>query len=555
MFDFPAFCQYPSPSLLLFSDNVPPLVYYSHFIALAVALLAGLCVFLANRNSRPNRILFSSLFFFFIWVFLDSIFWAANSSDVIMFVWSLQILVEPLVHLAGLYLFFILIQKNEPRLRNKLIFLLFYLPVALAVPTALSLPGFDLSKCLSVEGFVSIYYTYPLELFYTVTLIILAIRWYRKNSDIQKRREIFFLATGIVFFLLAFSWGNIVSSFTENWSFAQIGLFSVPIFIGFLAYAIVRFRTFNIKVAGSILLVSALWLAELGLIFLQTDSVSRFVTIGTLVFTTIIGILLVRGVNRDVKRREEITELARSLEKANIRLKELDHQKTEFLSIASHQLRTPLSIIKGYIELIQDGAYGKPTKKLESVLRDMDESNERLVKLVDEFLDITRIEQGRTKYVFEKKDINEVVTSAMKELAPRAEAVGISIVFNPSDDLEQIAMDEEKIRNVIFNYIDNAIKYSGDGKLITVTSEAEKNGVTIRVEDQGVGFEITDQVQLFQKFYRGENVKGTNVNGTGLGIYVCRMFIEAHGGRVWAESKGLGKGSEFGFWVPVKQQS
>ncbi len=549
----PTFCQYPTPSFLLFSENVPPLVYYSHFTVLAVALIVGLFVLFANRRSRPNVILFLTLFFFFIWVFLDSIFWASNSSDAIMFVWSLQILFEPLVHLGGLYLFYTLIKKEEIRLRTKLLFFLPCIFIALTLPTSLALPGFDLDSCLSIEGAVSIYSTYPVELFYTIFLIVLAIKWHRQTLDKQKRRELVLLATGIVFFLLAFSWGNIVSSFTEDWNFAQIGLFSVPVFIGFLGYTIVRFRTFNIKVAGSILLVSALWLAEFALIFLQQNTVSRLITIITLVFTTIVGILLVFGVHRDVRRREEMTELARSLEKANVRLKELDQQKTEFLSIASHQLRTPLSIIKGYIELIEDGAYGKPSKKLESVLHDMDVSNERLVKLVDEFLDITRIEQGRTKYVFEKMDINTIVEDVVQELQPRAAEAGLTIVMHTSPRIQKVNMDSEKIRNVIFNFIDNAIKYGTDGKEIVVSTEMGNGGVNVRVKDQGVGFGHMDEANFFQKFYRGENVKGTNVNGTGLGIYVCRMFIEAHGGHVWAQSAGLGKGSEFGFWVPEKQ--
>lgn len=553
MFALPAFCQYPSPYLLLFSDNVPQLVYYSHFTALAVSLIVGLVVFLTNRDARPNRILFYTLSLFFIWVFLDSIFWAANSSDTIMFVWSLQILVEPLVHLGSLYLFYFLIQKKNVRLRNKLFLLVPYLPIALAVPTAYALPGFDLASCLSVEGFISVYYTYPVELFYTLIIIILAVRWYHKAVDIKRRKEILFLATGLVFFLLAFSWGNIVSSFTEDWNFAQIGLFAVPIFIGFLGYAIVKFQTFNIKVAGSIVLASALWLAEFALIFLQQDSISRLITIITLGFTTVVGILLVLGVHRDVKRREEVTALAHSLEKANIRLKELDQQKTEFLSIASHQLRTPLSIIKGYIELIEDGAYGKPTQKLRNVLHDMDESNERLVKLVDEFLDITRIEQGRTKFLFEKTDLNLVIKDVIKELSPRAADAGCAITFDLLDEVEDAMVDAEKIRHVIFNFVDNAIKYGSDGKTITVSIEYENNGITLRVKDHGLGFDHIDEAKFFQKFYRGENVKGTNVNGTGLGIYVCRMFIETHGGHVWAHSEGLGHGSEFGFWIPKKQ--
>lgn len=242
--------------------------------------------------------------------------------------------------------------------------------------------------------------------------------------------------------------------------------------------------------------------------------------------------------------------LTHSIERANLRLQELDRQKTEFLSIASHQLRTPLSIIKGYIELIKDGAYGKTTTKMVKTLDEMDQSNERLVKLVDEFLNISRIEQGRTKFDFKPENLNEIISSVVKELKEKADEKCRQIVWTPPPPDCQANVDEEKIRNVVFNYIDNALKYSDCGE-VKVFLESEDDGWNVRVCDNGLGFGKVDGANFFQKFYRGENVKGANVNGTGLGLYVCRKFIEAHNGKVWAKSGGLGKGSEFGFWIPL----
>lgn len=233
---------------------------------------------------------------------------------------------------------------------------------------------------------------------------------------------------------------------------------------------------------------------------------------------------------------------------ANLRLQELDKQKTEFLSIASHQLRTPLSIIKGYVELIKDGAYGAPSKELLETLSNIDETNDRLVKLVEEFLDISRIEQGRTKFSFAPHAIEDVVDSVLKELAERAKDKGLALDWT-RPGIGQSKMDEEKVRHVVFNFIDNAIKYSETGT-IRITAAIEEGGVTVRVKDNGLGFNKEDAVNFYQKFYRGENVKTVNVGGTGLGLYVCRKFIESHGGKVWAKSEGLGKGGEFGFWIP-----
>ena len=249
-----------------------------------------------------------------------------------------------------------------------------------------------------------------------------------------------------------------------------------------------------------------------------------------------------------------LQKLTKELRVANLRLEELDRQKTEFLSIASHQLRTPLSVLKGFTELIRDGAYGKPTTGIVGATKEIDESNEHLVKLVDEFLDISRIEQGRIKFNFSNCNFCEIADTTVHELIEKATQKGLEIRWSCPRDKKDVYCDREKIYNVIVNFVDNAIKYSKHGA-IEITLTQEENGMAMRVKDNGIGFEKIDEVNLFQKFYRGENVKSTNVNGTGLGLYVCRKFIEAHGGRIWAHSHGLGKGSEFGFWVPLKVSS
>lgn len=375
---------------------------------------------------------------------------------------------------------------------------------------------------------------------------------YAKKNEKRNLLIILYGFGSLIFFLLTFLLFAVV--FFNNTTFLPVSPIFVLPFIISTGYTLVRQEFLHIR------LVTTEFVAAFLTIILLTDALLSerlFQVIWKSAFgigVGILGFLLIRSVYREIAQRKKLDSLTHSLEKANIRLKELDQQKTEFLSIASHQLRTPLSIIKGYIELIYDGAYGKPTKKLQTVLHNMDESNERLVKLVDEFLDITRIEQGRTKFSFESSDINELVAGVVGELKDRAKAAGITIHFANSNEIDNVYMDPEKIRHVVFNYVDNAIKYSGNGKDIEVNIEYENNGCTVRVKDHGLGFGTPDHASFFQKFYRGENVKGTNVNGTGLGIYVCRKFIEAHKGHVWAKSDGMGKGSEFGFWIPDKKQ-
>lgn len=322
-------------------------------------------------------------------------------------------------------------------------------------------------------------------------------------------------------------------------------------FVLIVAYAIIRYNALELKAIGAEVLVTLLNLIALGDIFLARNR-SEFI-LRVVIFLSILcfSLLIVRSVYKEIKRREEAAEMARSLEIANARLQELDRQKTEFLSIAAHQLRTPLSIIKGYVELLSDGGYGKVTAEMKKVFDNMDESNEHLIKLVDEFLDISRIEQGRTKFNFGAGDIIGLIKGVIDELMPKARTKKINLIFKSKGKIAAVDMDAEKVRHVIFNFIDNAIKYSEHGKAEIFLEEKDK-GVQVRVKDDGIGFGKIDGANFFQKFYRGENVRGMNVNGTGLGLYVCKKFIEAHNGQCWAKSAGLKKGSEFGFFLPFK---
>lgn len=277
---------------------------------------------------------------------------------------------------------------------------------------------------------------------------------------------------------------------------------------------------------------------------------SKFIYVGLFAVLSAAVIMVARVIHAEMTSHEKTIRLADTLRQKNRALEQLDGQKTEFLSIASHQLRTPLSIIKGYLELIRDGAYGKPTPQLKKVLRNMDETNEWLVQLVDEFLDVTRIEQGHVTYAFGQKNVNDVIAGVIHDLKNRAAKHRTKLVWKRST-LPMTKLDEDKVKLVIFNFIDNAIKY-GRGGIVRITAVEQKGAIKVAVTDTGIGFSSAEKGSFFQKFYRGENTRVSNVNGTGLGLYICRKFIENHGGTVGAESAGLKKGSTFWFTIPVR---
>lgn len=254
----------------------------------------------------------------------------------------------------------------------------------------------------------------------------------------------------------------------------------------------------------------------------------------------------------NIKLKQEVDNATADLRTANERLRELDQAKSEFMSIASHQLRTPLAGIMGYVSMIVDGDYGEMQKEQAPILKDILEATKRLTRLVNTFLNATRIEAGRLRIDHLKVPFHEVIEGMYKELKPTADQREVELV-NASPELPEVEVDVDKIKDVLLNLIDNAIKYSPNG---TVTIDAEMTGagkhVHVMVRDTGVGIPPAEAKNLFSKFVRGSGIAQVEPNGSGLGLFIAKKIVEAHGGRIWAESEGEGKGSVFQFELPVK---
>lgn len=256
----------------------------------------------------------------------------------------------------------------------------------------------------------------------------------------------------------------------------------------------------------------------------------------------------------NIKLQSEIDIATKDLQVANEHLKELDQAKSEFMSIASHQLRTPLTGIVGYLSMIQQGDYGKVTPDQMTVVNDVFQASQRLVRLVNTFLNVTRIEAGRFTLTFTNTNLSEVVATQVKELVPTANKKKLELVYDqPVQPIE--AMVDDKIRDVFLNLIDNAIKYTQKGKVIVHLEPKNKTKVHFWVEDTGVGIKPHDAKELFQKFVRGSKIAQIQPDGSGLGLYIVRKIVEGHRGEAWAESMGEGKGSKFHVVIPIKQKS
>jgi signal transduction histidine kinase len=244
----------------------------------------------------------------------------------------------------------------------------------------------------------------------------------------------------------------------------------------------------------------------------------------------------------------EEDQTKQQLEKLNHELEEANHFKTHLLALTSHQLKTPLGIIRGYTALLRDGYYGFIDDRAREILGKIEFAAEDLVNLVDNVIDLRKIEEGRIEYQMENLDFVNLARHAADELGHMASSRGLNLSFEAPDVPVMVNGDEQKLRHAIQNLVDNAVKYTPQG--FVHVSVAEKDGnVIFAVADSGIGIPPEIKPFLFDDFIRDERVK-KEIRGSGLGLHVTKMFVEAHKGTVSATSEGEGKGSVFSFSIP-----
>lgn len=253
----------------------------------------------------------------------------------------------------------------------------------------------------------------------------------------------------------------------------------------------------------------------------------------------------------NVTLQQRIANATVELRASNRMLRQLDKAKDEFVGMASHQLRTPLTSVKGYISMVIDGDAGKITEPQKQLLDEAFNSSERMVNLINDFLNVSRIQTG--KFIIDKHsvDLSKLVEQEIDSLQSNAIAHNLKFLYNKPKNFPMIDVDESKIRQVVMNYLDNSIYYSPDGTVASVNLLAGKDSVTFTIKDSGIGVPRNEQSQLFTKFYRASNARKKRPDGTGVGLYLAKKIIDAHEGKVIFESSE-GNGSTFGFRLPLK---
>jgi len=327
--DYATFCEWAPTSWLIISANVfDPLIYYSHIVPVLLALPLAFIIYLNNRKRRQNQLFFLTVLLFSIWTFGDLILWANDSPETIMFIWSILILLEPIIYLTA-FTFAHKVLYDKPLPTAWLVpFTVIILPVILFTPTSLMLENFNLTNCWRevTEGPL-VFYSYFIQLIIALAIVVRLVVYLFTTNDDRKRRNLsLFTIIAIILFLGIFSFGNIAGSFFEDWTVGQYGIFGMPVMVAIIAILISQYNAFKTNIFTSQILVAALAILTFSIIFLQSINTVRIVSVATFVLVLMLGTLLIRSTKREIEQKQLAQKLATELAGVNVRLERPWHR-------------------------------------------------------------------------------------------------------------------------------------------------------------------------------------------------------------------------------------
>jgi len=377
----------------------------------------------------------------------------------------------------------------------------------------------------------------------------------RKTAPRERRAQIDYVILGTI---LGFGGGatNFPLMFGVS-LLPPIGQPLVALYVLFLALAVLRYHLFEIKVILTELLVGIMGVVLVVLPFLMPTPNLKILTLAVFLLFLIFGYYLVNATHKEEGRREEAERMAVQERALRLRTERLTRARDQFILSSQHYFRTPLTSIIGFLEMVLDESYGKLPEKVKEKLGLTSRSVLELRKRIEESLDISQfqIRKGKGILSLEEVRVEDLIKNVIEELKPQAKEKNLYLeVSFPENPLPKMKLDKKRMFMVFVNLIDNGIKHTLKGGIkLFLEYLKDKNSILFSVKDTGIGIPKEELPFIGQMpFERGRKAKELTPLGKGIGLYLSRLVVEAHGGKLWAESEGIGKGSVFYIELPVK---
>ena len=516
-----------------------------------VSITFGLLVISKNWRDRMNQVFFLMTLSLSIWAFAYWQWQIANNYDLAL-LW-VRILSVGSLFIPIFFYHWVIRILNIVNLLNRIILRLSYflsIVILFFVNSNLFIVNLEKKSIFQFwpnSGVIyDVYFSY-IYIGLIIYSIYLLVSSYWSVKDKNVRGQILYIIFGCII-----GFGGGLTNFPLWWgiNILPFGNLLVGVFPFLLGYSILKYKLFNIRAIVSEMLTFCLLFFMLVTVLMAENWIIKLVYGFFFILTSIVGVILIKNsyILDDLNTQLSLT--AHDLQKANERLLELNRQKSEFVSFATHQLRAPLTAIKGYASLILEGDTGVVGDEVKQAVTRIFDSSKTLANIVDDYLNLTRIELGTMKYVFDTIDLKMMIQDVVGELGPNLKKDGLSFSFKADENGDQwdwrITADRDKLKQVIANIIDNSIKYTPQGFVkVTLSSDKKKHKFIFKVEDNGIGIAPETLPLLFNKFSRAGNANKTNIKGTGLGLFVAKQIVESHHGTITASSPGEGKGSTF----------
>jgi signal transduction histidine kinase len=542
---------YPEPQLFIFSSELPDLLYYSHIPAAVIALLIGLFVYFNGRGYLLNRLLAVITLCFAFWVFINLVTWTNIHSELVLFAWSFF---GPLFGLISIFaIYFVYVFAKEGRdapLWAKSVFALMLAPVFLLAPTTASLTGLNITGC-DAFGYENLWfeiYYHALGVIAILWILVLLFSAYRRAAPVFKK-QILLLGIGVEFFLATFFFVGYLSSYLttlgvlEDSDLELYGLFGMIVFMVYLAILLVRFKTFHVNVIAPQALTVALVII-IGAQFTFIESPVNMILNGiALALTAVVGVILVRSVAREIEQRKRIEQLARDLTKAN-------DQQVTLIHFITHQIKGFVTKSRNIFAMMKEGEFGVMPDTAKPMIEQGFDSDTKGLATIQEILNAANIKSGKVSFTMAPFDLKALIEGIAKDLSANASAKGLALNTELGTEPFMVMGDSVQLVNAYKNLIDNSIKYTPSGS-VTLHLEKKDGKALFTISDTGVGITPEDMKNLFTEGGHGKDSAKINVDSTGFGLYIVKSIVEAHKGRVWAESEGAGKGSRFIVELPA----